>query len=409
MYLCKNIIMMKKILPLLFVFLFLNNQFVLKAQDSKKEDKVFKKEPTKKFAVDVYGGFPFPTGDVKVDFKDKFPLYNAGIGVFYNFTSAFSARVDYNYTRLHGQNNRAINNEFFENRIHKWSVGVEAHLFNILRFSQISKRFQPFIGVGVGQAKSNVEGGLDGVLLPEHTYESFALLYQASAGFRVNITKWLDAFFRYDMHFAKTDSLDGFDWNVNANKYYDSYITGNLGLTFKIGKKGAEHYIWNRDEFNAKNFESDIEKMKKDFIGLAEETDSIKKAIDQIAIDANKCCDEMRNENENLQRQIDELNQKIEGGEFTARDENDVYEAAIDGQKPGVYHIIVGSFAVKNNAEKEKQRYENMGHKITIIYEAALGLNRLSIETSEDFKYIQSKISDIRANVHNKAWVLRTK
>lgn len=403
---------MKKI-TLILVSILIFGTVVLAQEEGKskkeKKDYSFTKQPSKKIALDLYGGFPFPTGDVKVDFKDKFPLYNAGAGLSYNLTSVFSLRADYNYTRLHGQNDRRINNEFFENRIHKWSVGMEAHLFNLFRFSQISKRFQPFIGVGVGQAKSNVVGGLDGVELPEHTYESFNLLYQASAGFRVNITKWMDAFFRYDMHFAKTDSLDGFDWDLNANKYYDSYINANVGLTFKIGKKGVDHYVWVRDEFNAKNFESDFDKLRNQMDSIAEETDSIKKNLEQVAAEAKSCCDENRSTNESLQRQIDELNQKIDGGMFSAETEDDVYLANIPGATPGSYHVIVGSYNVKNNALKEQQRLEALGHKIEILFEPSLELHRLSIISSMDFNSIKASLEQYRSSVDVKSWVLRVK
>lgn len=400
---------MKKITLILISFLIFGNAIFAQEEGKSKKDKkdyVFTKQPSKKIAVDLYGGFPFPTGDVKVDFKDKFPLYNAGAGVSYNLTSVFSFRADYNYTRLHGQNSRPTANEFFENRIHKWSVGMEAHLFNLFRFSQITKRFQPFIGVGVGQSKSNVQAGLDGVLLPQHSYDGFDLLYQASAGFRVNITKWMDAFFRYDMHFAKTDSLDGFDWNFNANKYYDSYINANVGLTFKVGKKGVDHYVWVRDEFNAKNLESDFEKLKREMDELAEET---KKSLEQVAADAKTCCDENRNTNESLQRQIDEINQKIEGGMFSASTEDDVYLANIPGATPGSYHVIVGSYNVKNNALKEKQRLEALGHKIEILYEPSLELNRLSIVSSMDFNSIKASLEQYRKSVDVKSWVLRVR
>jgi hypothetical protein len=397
---------MKKIYLLLFLAVFTMQTFAQELesqQETPEKDYTFDSEKKKKFAIDLYGGFPFTTGDVKTDF----PSYNAGIGMYYAFTTAFAFRADFNYALLKGENNRERNNEFFQNRTFKWTVGIDANLFNILRFSQVTKRFAPFIGVGVGQIKSNIENtaGLDGIVLPEHNYDGFDMLYSASTGFRIYLTRWLDLNFRYEMHFAKTDSLDGFDWNLNANKYYDSYITANLGLTFKIGKKGREHKYWVIDEFNAKNFETDIKKIQRDMEELYDKNNAIAKEVEEIK--ANDCCDEMREITEKLQREIDELNQKIEAGEYTGRNESDVYNADITGAMPGAYHIIVGSFAKIDNANREAKRLVDLGYSINIIFEPKMGVNRLSIFESMQFGPTKAKLDEMRKDVHPKAWILR--
>jgi hypothetical protein len=397
---------MKKIYLLFLTILFAGislAQDVETLEQPTEKDYSFDIDKRKKFAVDLYGGFPFPTGDVKTNF----PSYNAGIGMYYAFTTAFAFRADFNYALLKGENSRETLNEFFENRTFKWTIGMDANLFNILRFSQVTRRFSPFVGVGVGQIKSNIDNtaGLDGVVMPEHNYDKFDMLYVASTGFRVYLTKWLDMIFRYEMHFAKTDSLDGFDWNVNANKYYDSYITANLGLTFKIGKKGREHKFWVIDEFNAKNFDKDIKMIKRDMEELYEKNRGIEKEIEDIK--ANDCCDEMRELTERLQREIDELNQKIDAGEYIGRDENDVYRGVFEGAEPGSYHIIVGSFANEQNALREAKRIVDMGHAINIIYEPKVKLYRLSISSSMNFREIQPKVMQYRDTVHPKAWMLQ--
>lgn len=406
----ETFIMKNFLLPLLILLIFNLSVFAQEEEiPRKKNNYTFQKPPTKKIALDLYGGLAVPAGDVKVDLQNKFPLYNVGAGLSYNLTSVFSLRADYNYTRLQGQNSRAINNEFFENRIHKWSIGTEVHLFNLFRFSQISKRIQPFVGVGIGQIKSNVEAGLDGEVLPEHTYDGLDLATQVSAGFRVNITKWLDAFFRFDIHFTKTDSLDGFDWDLNVNKYYDNYFNTNLGLTFKIGKKGVDHYFWVRDEFNAKNLQSEYEQLKRELYSLSLEYDSVKQNLNQLAQEASSCCDEMRNSSEAIQREIDELNQKINSGMFSADSPDDVYRADVDGATPNSYHVIVGSFNNKNNALSEQKRLENEGHTVEILYENSLQLNRLSIASSMNFNNIKSYLENYRRTVNSKSWILQVK
>ncbi len=68
------------------------------------------------------------------------------------------------------------------------------------------------------------------------------------------------------------------------------------------------------------------------------------------------------------------------------------------------YHIIVGSFGVRSNAERLKQSYTRKGFKTTILKKSN-GLNVVSIFQSNSLEEANTKLKGVKANTLKDAWV----
>ena len=217
---------MKKILLLLIVSLLMSKD--IDAQNPLKGK-------YRRFSIDVSGGIPVINGDI----KNKFAGYDLAARLNWNLTSAFSIGTEIGYGALKGYESEK---EYFTNRYSKILIGGEVYFFDLLKFNQLSKWFQPYLGVNVGAIKSDIEKSQSDLHFNDWTWAN-----QFNGGLKFKLTNMLDLNASANLMITGTDLLDNFNPQVNNNKSRDVLSSYKLGLTFHLGKKENKSIIWKND------------------------------------------------------------------------------------------------------------------------------------------------------------------
>lgn len=406
--------MMKKVLLLLIstsLIFSAHSQFPLKGN-------------FKRVSFDVYGGIPMFHGDTKNKFGDMTYTFTGRLN--YNLTSAFTLGAEFSYGSMKGEDTDSNTDlAYFHNRYMKTIVGVDVHLFNVLHFDQISRFFQPFVGLGFGAIKSDMEGSGRNNIEDDFQYNDWAFGHQFNVGAKFKLSKTFDFNIRYSKFFANVDMIDNYDEPVHANRHNDAFSELNIGFTMHFGKKGNEPIIWrNSEECCIKNQEEDENKLKETSLSndsifdLLAKQDSTNKALNQNLLDLeqklNSFEDEMTVLSENAQKNQTQNNNNgsplndLDDKTFRLENGNYMYIGELKGDISAEYYVIIGSYRLKSNAKRDQQNWKDKGFETYLMMEINKGLYRVVIDYSDDHTEALKLLKEYKEKLNKESWMIKT-
>lgn len=360
----------------------------------------------KRFSLDVNGGLPFFYGDITTQSGG----YNVTGRFNYSLTRSFSVGSEFSYGKVTGVN-KDTEAFYFTNQYMKGFVGVQLYFFNAMRFHELSKWFQPYVGVGVGLLKSNIkESG--SIRYGEITDYANDWIFgsQYNAGVKFKLSKFLDLNTTFSVVNMKSDKFDNHVPRFFVNNYNDVLSTAEIGLTFHIGGKGKEPYIWSTPpccalpaddskvdsllsrlsklEAKVEEDEEVVEELSAENLSLNDRVDSLQKSLNKSMADFVDCC-----------------NSGKKGGPGGA--DGYIYEAELEGPVEAEYYIVSGSYAILANANSRIQVLSDLGFTAYIMREPSVGLNRVVIDQTDNYNEAIEKVAKYRFDLDPKAWIVK--
>lgn len=377
----------------------------------------------KRVSFDIYGGIPIFHGDTKNKFGDMTYTFTGKLN--YNITSAFTLGAEFSYGSMKGKDTDG-DLAYFHNRYMKSTVGVDVHLFNVLHFDQISKFFQPFVGISFGAIKSDIEGsGFNGVD-DEFHYNDWAYGHQFSLGTKFKISKTFDVNIRYAAFFSNVDQLDNYNLLIPANRHNDAFSELNVGLTMHFGKKGNDPIIWKSTEDCCSNKELEENNQKLNalandsILDLLAKQDSTNDALsdnilsleqklaslgDKMTTLANNTKNQTEaNTNNDSNNPLNDLNDqsfRFENGDY-------IYVGELTGDIQAEYYVIIGSFRLKSNAKRDQRNWKEKGFDTYLMTEVKKGLYRVVIDYTNDHTEALKILKDYKEKLNKEAWMIKS-
>lgn len=363
----------------------------------------------KRLSFDIYGGMPYILGEIQ---NNNFSGYNLTGRLDYHITSAFSFGGEFSYGAVSGLDENG--SDYFRNQYMKAFIGPDIHLYNILRFSEITKWFQPYFGFGIGAVKSDIEySGYNGLEITDH-FNDWVAAAQVHLGTKFKLAKWLDLNLRVSADYLATDWFDNYNPNITRNKSYDFLLTYDLGFSFNIGGKGKDAVIWKRDDIKDKNEQEQAEedlaaKMDEELAENQEKLDSLEEANKALNDRMNQLADNLANLNEQLETG------NLGGGAgssngindlYTGADEH-IYETDLSGPVKAVYYIVAGSYAIEKNAQTRVAFLEVKGYSPYIMVETHADLNRVCIDQTDSYSEAIQKVVEYREKLDPYCWIMK--
>jgi opacity protein-like surface antigen len=377
----------------------------------------------KRLSFDVYGGIPIFHGDIKNQFGNMSYSFTGRLN--YNLTSVFTLGAEFSYGSMKGKDTDG-DLAYFHNRYMKSVVGVDVYLFNILRFDQISRFFQPFVGIGFGAVKSDMEGsGLNGVN-DIYQYNDWAYGHQYNAGVKFKLSKTFDVNLRYSIFFTNVDEIDNYNLAIPGNRHNDAFSELNLGLTMHFGKKGNEPVIWkNTEDFCSEGIDEEEEKkieentLTNDVIfELLAKQDSTNKALNtnlsdlkqKLSLLENKMAfmsEKTQQANSNNNDSSDPLNE-LEDKTYRFANGDYMYIGDLKGDISAKYYIITGSYRLNSNAKIDQINWKEKGFETYLMMEVKKGLYRVVVDYTNDHTEALRLLNDYKINLNNEAWMIKS-
>lgn len=360
----------------------------------------------KRFSLDVNGGLPFFYGDITT----KLGGYNVTGRFNYNMTRSFSIGAEFSAGKVSGLN-KDSEAFYFTNQYMKGFLGVQMYFFNAMRFHELSRWFQPYVGTGVGLVKSSIkDSGSDRFGVKPEFNKDWAFGSQFHAGAKFKLSKFLDLNTVFSVTQMKSDDFDNHIPKFFVNNYNDVLSTAEIGLTFHIGGKGKEPYIWSEPPCCAPTTDNEkIDSLMDRLAKLEEKVDDNVEEVDSLA-----------NENMGLTNRVDSLQQtlnksmadfidccnsnKQKGGTGA---EGYIYEAELEGPIQAEYYIVSGSYAILANANNRIQVLSDLGLTAYIMREPSVGLNRVVIDHTDIYNEAIEKVAKYRFDLDPKAWIIK--
>lgn len=378
----------------------------------------------KRISADVYGGIPILFGDMESDPKS----YNVGGRLNWNMTRSFSFGTEFTYGAISGQE-KTDQEEYFTNKYMKITGGGEFYFFNLVRFNDLTKWFQPYVGVSLGAIKSNVTeaGSLEGIKTDLHNDWNF--LHQYTLGTKFKLSNTFDLNARFNFAFLKTDDFDNENLAILANKNNDILGSADIGLTMHFGKKGKTPIIWApSDDFNLAE-DSLFKKTKDQLDDLEEKVEEVEEVVEENQADTEQDVTSLQMHNDELQKEVDGLKKEVDGlkksgfGAGKGANESNspngyqigdeyitaetVYTAELEGPSDGLFFIVSGSYHIIENALARAAQLSELGYTPIIMKEPAQKLNRVVIDSSDNFDEAVAKVKKHRRELDPEAWVIK--
>jgi opacity protein-like surface antigen len=358
----------------------------------------------KRFSLDLNGGLPFFYGDITT----KAGGYNGTARVNYCMTRSFSVGGEFSYGKVSGLN-KDSEAFYFTNQYMKGFLGVQLYFFNAMRFHELSKWFQPYVGMGVGLVKSNIKesGSIRFGLMPDH-FKGWVFGSQYNAGIKFKLSKFLDLNTTFSLVHMKSDKFDNHVPRFFVNNYNDVLSTAEIGLTFHLGGKGKEPYIWSEPPCCAPQAESQkLDSLLSRIAKLEDKVEENEEGVDSIG-----------NENLSLSQRVDSLQKTLNksmadfidccnSNKQNSSAEGYIYEAELEGPVQAEYYIVSGSYAILENATNRIQVLSELGYPAYIMREPSVGLNRVVIDHTDNFNEAIEKVAKYRSGLDPKAWIIK--
>jgi opacity protein-like surface antigen len=358
----------------------------------------------KRFSLDLNGGLPFVYGDITT----KLGGYNATGRLNYSMTRSFSVGAEFSYGEVSGLN-KDTEAFYFTNQYMKGFLGVQMYFFNAMNFHELSKWFQPYVGVGLGLVKSNMKesGSVRFGVKPELSKE-WIFGSQVNAGVKFKLSKFLDLNTVFSVVNMKSDNFDNHVPRFFVNNYNDVLSTAEIGLTFHLGGKGKEPLIWSVPPCYAPPADnSKIDSLLARLSKLEDKVDEEEEEVDSLG-----------NENLSLSQRVDSLQQTLNKSMADFLDccnsnkrgdgaDGYIYEAELEGPIQAEYYIVSGSYAILSNATNRIQMLSELGYTAYIMREPSVGLNRVVIDHTDIYNEAIEKVAKYRIDLDPKSWIIK--
>lgn len=424
----------------IFTFILLGSSQLLHAQKINKED-------YKRLSVDIYAGLPLFFGDVQHEFKS----FNTTGHLNYTLTSALSLGGEFSFGQLQGSD-EDIRGDYFKSQYLKTMLGGEVYLLNLLRFTELGTKFQPYFGLNIGAIQTKVlkAGSKAGPDLDLHNGWSFA--NQWHLGAKIKLSQLIDLNLRSCLLLTKTDLLDNQDAAVPNNKSNDALVNLELGLSFHLGKKQKKALIWKSPEDNqldsllneaqtlsdSNSIEQNLESLQAKMLQneainqskveeLEAENEALKEQVIVLTEHLNELIDYVVDHVESVENKIQQKEDKIivdvkpptkkpaektkENNSQTKKptsSNTSLYTTELVGPISAKYYIISGSFTELSNAEKRIQTLTTLGYTPVIMRDPkANNSNRVVVDTADDYQLAKELLLKYHNELDPEAWIIK--
>ncbi len=193
------------------------------------------------------------------DFSKGLVSLGFGANVRYQFTHYFALKVDFLAGSLKGDQSKKLGDgtyptwrevASFKTKLH-YSFGVSGDLtFGNINWLSKTNKVVPYISGGGGLANYDVKivpvkTGIEidypaGTPIGNHGIHE--LVAQATAGFKISLSRVLNLDLGYRMNWVDGDNFDGFKYN---NPTKDKFSYGFVGIEYSFGKKSKPQLLFN--------------------------------------------------------------------------------------------------------------------------------------------------------------------
>ena len=289
-------------------------------------------------------------------------------------------------------------------------------------------------------------------------------VFGLGAGVSFRLTKFMTLDIETKQMLSTDDLIDGMQWQEpdgqntisgNLTRGFDSYNQTTLGLSFSImGKNTAESKNMDNpfagaDAFSKKDaITSEKEQAKEDsviaemdskvkdleqqvnslellikMLGQAKQNEEKPNQTDDLSKEEQQAA--LEKERKRLQEEADSLNElqnnsstkeKNEGNlndldnkEYKLRNGNDIFVAKLEGEINAEYYLIIGSFKVKSNANKDERKWSNKGINTVTMTDVKSGLYRLVVDFTNDHSEALDMLDEYRAKLNKDIWLIKAK
>jgi OOP family OmpA-OmpF porin len=207
--------------------------------------------PAKKFSAGINLG-------LTNSFTDA-PANNAGnafgLNVKYSLSHSVGLRASFALGSLVGDRSETDYNKSysFENNFSAIDLSAVFTLGNI-SFLRPVRNLQYFATVGIGSINNDAEGTFsDPADIPsppnntdDNKYTESSLFIPIGLGLRYNLNENFDIGLNSQFNFTSSDDIDGFNYNLGANKSSDYFVTTGISVSYKFGtdKSQTSHLDW---------------------------------------------------------------------------------------------------------------------------------------------------------------------
>lgn len=281
-------------------------------------------------------------------------------------------------------------------------------------------------------------------------------VFGIGAGVAFRLTKFMSLDIETRQMFTQDDLLDGMQWqepsgNTTVSRGLtnssDTYNQTTIGLTFSlIGKniaesKNMDNPLAGADAFSKKKDDAESDEPK---VSTNEELDSVNALLEErvLALEdqingmemlLKMMAEKEQARNEALEAEKNALEEeaarlKAEGGlgetknngnstgdgseldkTFRHRNGDLMYVAKLDGTLKASYYLIIGSFRVKANANREQRNWSDKGVNTVIMYDTKEGLNRLVVDYTNNHEEALDMLDEYRATLNKDIWIIKSK
>jgi hypothetical protein len=371
----------------------------------------------KRLSVDLYAGVPLFFGDVKNQFKS----FTVSARVNYGLTSALSISAELSYGLINGLDKNA-NADFFSTNYLKAMGGGEVYLLNILKFSELGSKFQPYAGLHFGAVQANVTSAGSNSIEDVNKFKGWTLAHQWHLGAKFKLSKTFDLNFRGALLAMKSDKIDNEFATVAANKTSDAIFSMELGVTIHLGGRGKDPIVW-YDPHSVLEESIAIDTVlplefsldeKLNLINTKRIQNEAKTALEIAALKMEK--DDLKSQVDALERKVNELI-KLEPPKAFVLDkpsgpptEETVYQAVLIGPIDAEYYIVSGSFSQLINAEQRVTQLNKKEYTPVIMREpSSNNLNRVVIDTANSFKKALQLVIKYKKELDPNTWIIKQK
>jgi hypothetical protein len=359
----------------------------------------------KRFSLDINGGLPFVSGDI----TNKLGGYNVTGRFNYNLTRSFSIGTEFSLGNVSGLN-KDSEAFYFTNKYMKVMVGGQFYFFNAFGFHELSKWFQPYLGASVGMIKNDIEdSGSERFGVNTEHFNDWIFGSQFNLGAKFKLSKFLDLNTNFSIVNMKSDEFDNHVPRFFVNNYNDVLSTAEIGLTFHLGGKEKEPYIWSTpsccaisaDESKVDSLLARVSDLEEKAVENEEEVDS----LENKSLDLNNRIDSLQKTlNQSMADFIDCCNSSTKGGGSA---DGYIYEAELEGPIKAEFYIVSGSYAILANAVNRIQVLSDLGYTGFIMREPSVGLNRVVIDYTDIYNEAIEKVEKYRFDLDAKAWIIK--
>lgn len=214
---------------------------------SKGKKSVWPNSDAKRWQLGIQAGAATYSGDA----REPGFSYVAGVNVQYSFSHTLGYRIMANYGQLKGSEDptgRPYSQYDFTNNFWEIQPQLMISLGNI-SFLRKARKVNFFIGVGTGIQGNNlksefIETSDATATLQTGTFTDLTLAVGTSLGLKYNISNNVSFGAEYNLRYHLSDDIDGVNYATFGNKGKDMSHFVQVGLQFKLGKKGKEHVEW---------------------------------------------------------------------------------------------------------------------------------------------------------------------